>query len=104
MATSVTRRTLLGLAVMAVVVITFVASGAVIQLIFTSGDYDKPVALTVYSLTLSVLLLACRHYIHMPGGQENPVEASLLVESGTAVPAEATWPKRRLVWALDFPL
>ncbi|KAF4694701.1 hypothetical protein FOZ60_007215 [Perkinsus olseni] len=100
MATSVTRRTLLGLAVMAVVVITFVASGAVIQLIFTSGDYDKPVALTVYSLTLSVLLLACRHYIHMPDGQENPVEASLLVESGTAVPAEATWPKRRLVWAL----
>ncbi|KAF4664562.1 hypothetical protein FOZ61_000720 [Perkinsus olseni] len=104
MATSVTRRTLLGLAVMAVVVITFVASGAVIQLIFTSGDYDKPVALTVYSLTLSVLLLACRNYIHMPDGQENPAETSLLVESGTALPAEKepTWPKRKLVWALGI--
>ncbi|KAF4677995.1 hypothetical protein FOL47_006942 [Perkinsus chesapeaki] len=105
MINSASRRTLLGLAVMALVVITFVASGAAIQLIFTSGDYDKPVALTVYSLTLSVLLLGCRKFIHMPGQDTlPPTESSPLLASASAsavVPLEeAKWPQRRLVWAL----
>ncbi|EER04280.1 conserved hypothetical protein [Perkinsus marinus ATCC 50983] len=82
---NVTKRTLLGLAVMALVVVLFVASGAIIQLIFTSGGYDKPVALTVYSLTLSVLLLAFRQYIHIPGqGPTEEEEEALLDESDHA--------------------
>ncbi|EER07493.1 conserved hypothetical protein [Perkinsus marinus ATCC 50983] len=96
---NVTKRTLLGLAVMALVVVLFVASGAIIQLIFTSGGYDKPVALTVYSLTLSVLLLAFRQYIHIPGQGPTEEEEALLDESDHAG-GRSAWPKGTLVWAL----
>ncbi|EER15434.1 hypothetical protein Pmar_PMAR018786 [Perkinsus marinus ATCC 50983] len=90
-----TKRTLSGLAVLALVVVLYVASSAVIQLIFTSGGYDKPVALTVYSLTLSILLLACRKYIYTPARQGSP-EATPIVNSdhATLEATEQGWPKR----------
>ncbi|KAF4677993.1 hypothetical protein FOL47_006939 [Perkinsus chesapeaki] len=82
--TNVTKRASMGLCAVALSVITFVGSGVSIQLLFTNGDYNKPVALTVYSLSLSVILLAFRNYLHSPTpGHNLTAESSpLLMESG----------------------
>ncbi|KAF4714550.1 hypothetical protein FOZ62_000710 [Perkinsus olseni] len=66
-------RVTLGLIVLALVIVIFVASGVAIQLIFTNGDYRKPLALTVI--------------LRYPLLRVVPILATLLCVSGVVVTA-----------------
>ncbi|KAF4740712.1 hypothetical protein FOZ62_028635 [Perkinsus olseni] len=91
-------RVTLGLIVLALVIIIFVASGVAIQLIFTNGDYRKPLALTVYSLTLAALLLPIQPLLgrcRSESGSGNS-DGSECRDHSTA----ARWPRKRYVCLL----